>query len=181
MGNGELDSELDLPMGVRAITEVCIDRQGINYDDMLLARTCRNCGRLIFDADAIDIRDQDTYRVIVTTPDDRMYMLRGSELLTAHCACGSFCAIVVYGPALHDGYGYTAYSIVELNGLSNMLASRLKAMRRLGDEPADVDDWISGETIRGITRAIKRTAGKGFTSVSDDWNGSRYSSGWVSL
>jgi hypothetical protein len=181
MSDTGLDEELDTPLGIMAITEVFIDRGGINYDNLLLARTCRRCGKMTFSADATDVSDRETYRVIVRTPDARMYVLRGSELLTAHCDCGCFSAIITYGPALHEGSGYTAYTIVELNGLSRAMACRLRDMRRLGDDPADVDEWVSGETVRGITKAVRRTAAKTFASVSEDWSESRYSSSWISL
>ena len=179
MGDGQPDGELDLPCGMRAITEVFVDRGGINYDDLLLARTCRRCGRLVLDAETVDIRGQERYRVIVRTPDAHMYVLQGSEILTARCGCGCFSAIVVYGPAGHDGRGYAAYTIVELNGFSGAMAGRLRQMRALGDEPPDVDAWVSGETARGIGRAVRLTARKAFRNVSDDWSETRYSSGWI--
>lgn len=181
MSDTGLDNELDTPLGIRAITEVFIDSGGINYDNLLLARTCRRCRRLLFDADATDIMDHETYRVIIRTPDTRMYVLRGSELLTAHCSCGCFSAIVIYGPALHGNDGYVAYTIVELDGLSRMLTCRLRDMRKLGDEPADIDEWISVETVQGITKAVRRTALNTFEGISADWSGARYSSGWISL
>ncbi len=181
MSDPGLDEELDTPPGIRAITEVYIDRGGVNYDDLLLARTCRRCGKLLFDADSTDISDRESYRVIVRTPDTKMYVLKGSELLTAHCDCGCFSAVVIYGPVLHEGSGYSAYTIVELNGLSRMMACRLRDMRKLGDEPADVSEWISSETVRGTTKAVRRTARNMFESVVDDWSGSMYSSGWISL
>ncbi|MGA9141786.1 MAG: hypothetical protein WBZ29_16290 [Methanocella sp.] len=44
-----------------------------------------------------------------------------------------------------------------------------------------MDEWVSGETVRGIAKAVRRTALKTFASISDDWSESRYSSGWISL
>jgi hypothetical protein len=181
MSDGKPDRELEVPLGIRAITEVFIDPGGINYDDLLIARSCRRCGRLIFDADATDITDKNAFRVIVRTPDDHMYVLRGSELLTSRCHCGCFSATVIYGPSYHDGIGYTAYTSVELNGLSQMLTCRLRQMRALGDDPEDVDTWISSETVSGIGRAVRLTGRKAFSRVSVDWSESRYSSGWVTL
>lgn len=163
------------------MTEIFIDLQGINYDDLLIARTCPRCGRLLYGGDVADLRDRDSHRVIVRTPDARMYVLRGSELLTVHCGCGSFCAIVIYGPAWHEGAGFSAYTVVELNGLSQALTGRLRQMRALGDTPADVEEWVGDETVRGVTRAVRLTARQAFSRVSEDWSGSRYSSGWVTL
>jgi hypothetical protein len=180
-GEGELEGKMGVPLGIRAVTEVFIDRQGINYDDLLIARTCLRCRRLIYDAEVADIRGQDGFRVIVRAPGARMYVLQGSELLTVHCACGCFYAIVIYGPAGHDGAGYAAYTAVELNGLSQALTGRLRQMRALGDTPADVDAWVSAETVHGVGQAVRLTAKQAFARVSEDWSESRYSSGWVTL
>jgi len=181
MSDGELEGERAGLLGIRAVTEVFVDRQGINYDDLLLARTCRRCGQLIYDADVTDVSGGDALQIIVRTRDARMYVLRGSEMLTARCACGGFCAIVVYGPALHDGAGYMAFTVVELNGLSERLAATLRDMRRLGDAPAEAGEWISGETVRGIRSAVRLTGKRELTCADSDWCESRYSSGWVCL
>ncbi|OPY29857.1 MAG: hypothetical protein A4E28_00639 [Methanocella sp. PtaU1.Bin125] len=181
MGDTGLDEEPDTQSGIRAITEVLIDRGAINYDSLLLARTCCRCGRLLFDADAMDIADRDTYRVVVRTPDARMYVLWGSEMMTARCSCSCFQAIVVYGPVLIGKDGYAAFTIIELNGLSRTMTCRLRDMRQLGDEPADVGRWIRDETAHSISEAARRTARNALEVVSDDWSGSRYSSGWISL
>lgn len=181
MSDGQPESELDVPLGIRAITDVFVDRGGINYDDLLLARTCHRCGRLIFDAEATDIRGRDGYKVIVRTPDAHAFVLQGSELLTARCCCGCFCSIIVYGPALNGQAGYAAYTMVELNGLSAALAGRLRQMRALGDSPPDVDAWIARETTRGVGRAVSRTARQAFATVREDWSEAHYSSGWITV
>lgn len=167
--------------GLRAITEVVVGKQGFNQDDLLIARTCRGCGRLLLGAAATDISDREGYRVVVDTPDGHRYVLRASELLTPHCRCGSFYAIITYGPSEHDMSGYFAYTVVELNHFSDRLDSVLSDMERSGDMPAGLDERTGNEIIGCINQAIRLTGKKEFSGVSDDWSEARYSSGWIDL
>lgn len=64
--------------GLRAFTEVVVSRDGVNCDNMLIARTCPNCGNLMLNASVTDISGPDHYRVPVSTPDGRRYVLKES-------------------------------------------------------------------------------------------------------
>jgi hypothetical protein len=167
--------------GLRAITEVVVGKQGFNPDDLLVARTCRGCGRLLLGAAATDISDREGYRVMVDTPDGHRYVLRASELLTPHCRCGRFYAIITYGPSEHGRVGYFAYTVVELNHFSDRLDRILSDMERSGDAPAGLDEGTGNEVIGRINQAIRLTGKKGFAGISDDWSEARYCSGWIDL
>ena len=76
-------------LGMRVITDIVINRCGINYDDIMLARTCRNCGRLMLNVKSIDIEGNSNFRLIIYTDDDVPTTMRGAELLAAACQCGA--------------------------------------------------------------------------------------------
>ena len=172
----KLDKE---PCGLRILTEIVINRSGVNYDDYLLGRTCRRCKRLMLEGKITGIPDDSNFRIVVKTPDGMPNVLKGIELLTATCACGASYNIIFYGPLNYNGAGIVAYTIIQLNGAEEELSDTLKAMQKGRSEPADVDKWIVETLADEFNDAVRIVNEKGVTLVEEDWTESKYSTGWI--
>lgn len=172
----KLDKE---PCGLRILTEIVINKSGINYDDYLLGRTCRRCKRLMLEGTVTSIPEDSNFRIVVKTPDGMPNVLKGSELLTVSCKCGAAYNIVFYGPVQYGSAGIVAYTIIQLNGAEEELSSTLDDMRKHEDAPADVDRWIVETLADEFNDAVRIVNEKGVTLVEEDWTESKYSTGWI--
>jgi hypothetical protein len=172
----KLDKE---PCGLRILTEIVVNKSGVNYDDYLLARTCRRCKRLMLEGTLTRIPDDSNFRIVVRTPDGMPNTLKGSELLTVTCQCGATYNIILYGPVQYQSAGIVAYTIIQLNGAEEELSDTLKDMRKRHDEPADLDRWIVETLTDEFNTAVRIVNEKGVTLVEEDWTESKYSTGWI--
>ncbi len=172
----KLDKE---PCGLRILTEIVVNRSGINYDDYLLGRTCRRCKRLMLEGNVTKIPEDSNFRIVVKTPDGMPSILKGSELLTVSCKCGATYNIIFYGPVQHSSAGIVAYTIIQMNGAEVELSDALEDMRKHKDAPADVDRWIVETLADEFNDAVRIVNEKGVTLVEEDWTESKYSTGWI--
>jgi hypothetical protein len=167
------------PCGLRILTEIVINKSGVNYDDFLLARTCRQCKRLMLEGTLTRIPADSNFRIVVKTAEGIPNMLRGSELLTVTCACGASYNIIFYGPVQHNSAGIVAYTIIQLNGAEEELSDALADLRKLDSEPEDVDRWIVETLADEFNNAVRIVNEKGVTLVEENWTESKYSTGWI--
>ncbi|BAI60537.1 hypothetical protein MCP_0465 [Methanocella paludicola SANAE] len=172
----KLDKE---PCGLRILTEIVINRSGINYDDYLLGRTCRRCKRLMLEGNITKIPEDSNFRIVVKTPDGMPNILKGSELLTVSCKCGATYNIIFYGPVQYNSAGIVAYTIIQMNGAEVELSDALDDMRKHKDAPADVDRWIVETLADEFNDAVRIVNEKGVSLVEEDWTESKYSTGWI--
>ncbi len=172
----KLDKE---PCGLRILTEIVVNRSGINYDDYLLGRTCRRCKRLMLEGNVTKIPEDSNFRIVVKTPDGMPSILKGSELLTVSCKCGATYNIIFYGPVQYDSAGIVAYTIIQMNGAEVELSDALDDMRKHKDAPADVDRWIVETLADEFNDAVRIVNEKGVMLVEEDWTESKYSTGWI--
>ncbi len=172
----KLDKE---PCGLRILTEIVINRSGVNYDDYLLGRTCRRCKRLMLEGNVTKIPEDSNFRIVVKTPDGMPSILKGSELLTVSCKCGATYNIIFYGPVQYDSAGIVAYTIIQMNGAEVELSDALDDMRKHKDAPADVDRWIVETLADEFNDAVRIVNEKGVMLVEEDWTESKYSTGWI--
>jgi hypothetical protein len=167
------------PCGLRILTEIVINRSGINYDDYLLGRTCRRCKHLMLEGDISKIPEDSNFRIVVKTPDGMPNVLKGSELLTVSCKCGATYNIIFYGPVQYNRAGIVAYTIIQMDRAEVELSDALDDMRKLKDKPADVDRWIVETLADEFNDAVRIVNEKGVTLVEEDWTESKYSTGWI--
>ncbi|MDI6897229.1 hypothetical protein [Methanocella conradii] len=165
--------------GLRMLTEIVINRSGVNYDDVLLARTCRNCNKLMLGGTLTAIPEDSSFRIIIKAPDGVPSTLKGTELLSVTCNCGASYNIIFYGPSYYNGAGIVAYTIIQLDGVEEGLSDALDYMRRREAEPADLDRWLVETLADEFNSAIKIVNEKGVTLVAEDWTESKYSTGWI--
>jgi len=165
--------------GLRMLTEIVINRNGVNYDDVLLARTCRSCRRLMLGGTSTAIPENSGFRIILKAPEGVPSVLRGTELLSVTCSCGASYNIVVYGPSYYNGAGIVAYTIIQLDGLEEKLSDTLEGMRRNRERPADLDCWLFEALAEEFNNAVKAVNEKGVMLVEEDWAESKYSTGWI--
>lgn len=167
------------PCGLRILTEIAINRSGINYDDYLLGRTCRRCKRLMLEGTVTSIPEDSNFRIVVRTPDGMPNHLKGSELLTVTCACGASYNIIFYGPVQYNSAGIVAYTIIQLNGAEEELTDALDGLKRQKGLPPDVDRWVVETLADEFNDAVKIVNEKGVKLVEEDWTGAKYSTGWI--
>lgn len=172
----KLDKE---PCGLRILTEIVINRSGVNYDDYLLGRTCRRCKRLMLEGNISNIPEDSNFRIVVKTPDGMPNILKGSELLTVSCRCGATYNIIFYGPVQYNSAGIIAYTIIQMDSAEVELSEALDDMRKHKDAPADVDRWIVETLADEFNDAVRIVNEKGVTLVEEDWTESKYSTGWI--
>ncbi|HTY92064.1 MAG TPA: hypothetical protein VMC84_12885 [Methanocella sp.] len=166
--------------GLRILTEIVINRSGVNYDDYLLGRTCRRCKRLMLEGTVTRIPEDNNFRIVVKTPDGMPTHLRGSELLTVTCgSCGASYNIIFYGPLQYGSAGIMAYTIIELNGAEEELTDALDDLKKQKSAPADVDRWIVETLADEFNDAVRIVNEKGVTLVEEDWTEAKYSTGWI--
>jgi hypothetical protein len=166
-------------LGMRVITDIVINRCGINYDDIMLARTCRNCGRLMLNVKSIDIEGNSNFRLVIYTDDDVPTTMRGAELLSATCQCGAVYDIILFDPVTYAGSGIVAYTIIQLDEMDERMTDRYMEMKKHGYDPDWMDEWTACELANGFNGAVKIVNEKGVSLVEEDWNESKYSTGWV--
>lgn len=136
---------------------VAISRSGVNYDDYLIGRTCRRCGRLMLEGTATPLPDDGRPRIVVRTADGMPNVLKGSEAIAATCrACGAAYCIILYGPAQYGSAGIVAYTIIEAGG--GLMA-----------------DALAG----GLEGAVRAVNDRGVVLVDEDWAGATYGTGWI--
>jgi hypothetical protein len=162
------------PCGLRILTEIVVNRSGVNYDDFLLARTCRHCKHLMLEGTLTRIPEDNNFRIVIKTPDGMPSTLKGTEILSVTCQCGATYNIIFYGPINYSGAGIVAYTIIQLNGAEDDLSDRLK-----GEGPADMDRWIVETLADEFNTAVRIVNEKGVELVEQDWTESKYSTGWV--
>lgn len=166
-------------MGMRVITDIVINKCGINYDDYMLARTCCQCGKLMLNAKSIDIRGNNNFRLIIHTADGMPTTMRGAELLTTTCRCGATYNIILFDPVTYDGSGIVAYTIIQVDEMEKKLSDDYLDMRKQGFNPDWLDEWTVSELASGFNGAVKIVNEKGVKLVEEDWAESKYSTGWV--
>lgn len=167
------------PCGLRILTEIVINKSGVNYDDFLLARTCRKCKRLMLEGTLTRIPEESNFRIVVKTPDGMPSTLKGSEILTVTCRCGATYNIIFYEPIQYNSAGIVAYTILQLNGAEEELSDALKNLKKHTDLLPDVDRWIVETLADEFNSAVRIVNEKGVTLVEEDWTGSKYSTGWI--
>ncbi len=165
--------------GLRMLTEIVINRNGVNYDDVLLARTCRSCKKLMLGGTSTAIPEDSSFRIILKAPEGVPSVLKGTELLSVACKCGASYNIIFYTPTYYNGAGIIAYTIIQLNGLDDELSDALKGARRRGEEPSDLDSWLIRALAEEFNSAVKAVNEKGVVLVEEDWAESKYSTGWI--
>jgi hypothetical protein len=166
-------------LGMRVITDIVVNRCGINYDDIMLARTCRKCGRLMLNAKSVDISGNNNFRLIIHTDDDVPTTMRGVELLTSTCGCGAVYNVILFQPVTYAGSGIVAYTIIELDEMGRRMSGQYKDLKKHGLEPDRVDEWTAREIASGFNGAVKVVNERGVKLVEEDWSEARYSTGWV--
>jgi hypothetical protein len=167
------------PCGLRMLTEIVINKSGINYDDVLLARTCRKCKRLMLDGTLTRIPEDNNFRIIVKTPDGLPNTLKGTELLSVTCSCGATYNIIFYGPVQYLGAGIVAYTVIQLNGVEDEMSDLLRDLKKDMADEAEVDRWIVETLADEFNSAVRVVNEKGVTLVAEDWTESKYSTGWI--
>lgn len=171
--------ESDETLGLKIVTEVVVTRGGVNYDDMLLARTCRHCGNLMLNGSVLDIRGNNNFKIIIRSPDDRLVEMKGAEMLSVTCQCGAFYGIIYFEPANYNGSGVVAYTIIQLDSMKHRLSDRLRDLKKLGNVPSSIDTWVIDALATGFNRAVQVVNEDGVTLVGEDWLESKYSTGWI--
>ena len=165
--------------GLRMLTEIVINRNGVNYDDVLLARTCRKCKKLMLGGVLTAIPDDNNFRIVVKTPDGIPSVLKGSELLSVTCQCGATYNIIFYGPQQYNGAGIVAYTVIQLDGAEEEISNGLKNLKKNAADKAEVDRWIVENLADEFNSAVRAVNEKGVTLVAQDWTESKYSTGWI--
>ncbi len=171
-----LDKE---PCGLRILTEIVVNRSGVNYDDFLLARTCRKCKKLMLEGRLTRIGGDSNVRIVVRTPEGMPSTLKGSELLSVTCRCGASYNIIFYDPVHSNGAGIVAYTIIQLNGAEEELSDLLAEMKEKREAPPDLDRWIVETLADEFNSAVRIVNEKGVVLVDEDWTESKYSTGWI--
>ena len=165
--------------GLRMLTEIVINKSGVNYDDVLLARTCRKCKKLMLEGTLTRIPEDNNFRIIVKTPDGMPSVLKGMELLSVACQCGATYNIIFYGPVQYNGAGIVAYTVIQLDGAEDEMADQLKDLKKNTVDEAEVDRWIVETLADEFNSAVRIVNEKGVTLVAEDWTESKYSTGWI--
>lgn len=161
------------------LTEIVINKSGVNYDDVLLARTCRKCKRLMLEGTLTKIPEDNNFRIIVKTPDGMPSTLKGIELLSVTCQCRATYNIIFYGPVQYNGAGIIAYTVIQLDGAEDGMSDRLRDLRKNMADGSDVDRWIVETLADEFNNAVRVVNEKGVTLVAEDWTESKYSTGWI--
>jgi hypothetical protein len=167
------------PCGLRMLTEIVINKGGVNYDDVLLARTCRKCKKLMLEGTLTKIPEDNNFRIVVKTPDGMPSILKGIELLSATCRCGATYNIIFYGPVQYNGAGMVAYTVIQLDGAEDEMSDKLRELKKNAADESDVDRWIVETLADEFNSAVRVINEKGVTLVAEDWTESKYSTGWI--
>lgn len=169
------------PCGLRMLTEIVINKSGVNYDDVLLARTCRKCKKLMLEGTLTKIPEDNNFRIVIKTPDGMPSTLKGTELLSVTCHCGATYNIIFYGPVHYNGAGIVAYTVIQLNGVEDGVSGRLREsdIKKSREDPSDMDRWIVETLADEFNSAVRIVNEKGVTLVAEDWTESMYSTGWI--
>lgn len=167
-------------VGLKVITDIVINRSGINHDDMLLARTCRRCNRLMLDCKVTDIRENNNFLIILKVPSGGISCeLKGAEILAAKCPCGAYYSIILYEPVYYYGAGIMAYTVIQLDKVKRGLSNKLYGIKEKGGEMPDLEEWVA-DTLTGsyndVVQAVNKT---GVTLTEEDWMEAKYSTGWL--
>ena len=172
-------SEPDGALGLKIVTEIVVTKGGVNYDDLLIGRTCRHCSKLMLNGSVTDIRGHNSFKIVIKAPDGLYTEMHGSEILSVACQCGAFYSIVFFEPIDYYDSGVVAYTIIELDGTKHKLADRLKEMKDQGETPPDMGEWVIDALADGFNRAVRVVNEDGITLVEEDWLDSKYSTGWI--
>ncbi len=167
------------PCGLRMLTEIVINKSGVNYDDVLLARTCRKCKKLMLEGTLTEIPEDNNFRIVVKTPDGMPSILKGTELLSVTCRCGATYNIIFYGPVQYNGAGIVAYTVIQLDGAEDEMSDKLRDLKKNTAGESDVDRWIVETLADEFNSAVRIVNEKGVTLVAEDWTESKYSTGWI--
>ncbi len=167
------------PCGLRMLTEIVINKSGVNYDDVLLARTCRHCKRLMLEGVLTTIPEDNNFKIVVKSPDGIPSILKGSELLSVTCQCGATYNIIFYGPQQYNGAGIVAYTVIQLDGAEDGISGGLKGLKKYAVDESEVDRWIIEMLADEFNHAVQVVNEKGVTLVAQDWTESKYSTGWI--
>ena len=172
-------NEPDEVLGLKIVTEIVVTKGGINYDDLLIGRTCRHCGKLMLNGSVIDIKGNNSFKIIIKAPDGLFTEMHGSEILSVSCECGAIYSIVFFEPIDYYDTGVVAYTIIELDRAKHKLADRLKDLKTQGEVPPHMNEWMVDALATGFNRAVKVINEDGITLVEEDWLDSKYSTGWI--
>lgn len=167
------------PCGLRMLTEIVINRSGVNYDDVLLARTCRKCKRLMLEGTLTKIPEDSRFRIVINGLNALPSVLKGSELLSVACDCGATYNIIFYGPLQYNGAGIVAYTILQLDGAEGTMSGRLGDMHKKKADDREADRWIVETLADEFNSAVQVVNQKGVTLVAEDWTESKYITGWI--
>gem|GEM_PF-2598585 len=171
--------ESDESLGLKIVTEIVVTKGGINYDDLLLARTCRHCGRLMLNGSVLDIKDNNNFKIVIKAPDRTFTEMKGTEMLSVTCDCGAFYSIIIFEPIDYYDTGVVAYTIMELDQMKHKLSDRLKDLKKKGDLPGNMEAWVIDALATGFKKAVRVVNEEGINLVEEDWLDSRYSTGWI--
>ncbi len=161
------------------LTEIVINKSGVNYDDVLLARTCRKCKKLMLEGTLTTIPEDNNFRIIVKSPNGLPSVLKGTELLSVSCKCGATYNIIFYGPTQYNGAGIVAYTVIQLDDAEDAMSDRIKELKENTAEGPEVDRWIIETLADEFNSAVRVVNEKGVTLVAEDWTESKYSTGWI--
>jgi hypothetical protein len=166
-------------LGLKIVTEIVVTKGGVNYDDLLIGRTCRQCGKLMLSGSVTDIRENNSFKIVIKAPDGLFTEMHGSEILSVSCQCGAFYSIVFFEPIDYYDTGVVAYTIIELDPAKNKIVDRLKDLKAQGEAPLNGNEWVMDALADGFNRAVRIVNEDGITLVEEDWLDSKYSTGWI--
>ncbi len=161
------------------LTEIVINKSGVNYDDVLLARTCRKCKKLMLEGTPTKIPEDNNFRIVIKGPGCLPSVLKGTELLSTTCHCGAAYNIIFYWPTQYNGAGIVAYTIIQLDGAEDAMSGRIGDMKKNKAAGPEVDRWIIDTLADEFNSAVRVVNEKGVTLVAEDWTESKYSTGWI--
>ena len=166
-------------LGLKIVTEIVVTKGGVNYDDMLLARTCRHCGKLMLNGSVLDIKENNNFKIVIKAPDGLYTEMKGTDMLSVTCECGAYYSIIFFEPMDYKDSGVVAYTIIQLDQMKHKLSDRFKELKKQGDTPDNIDEWVIDALATGFNRAVRVVNEDGIDLVEEDWLDSKYSTGWI--
>ena len=80
---------------------------------------------------------------------------------------------------IYAGSGIVAYTIIQLDEMDERMTDRCLDMEKHGCDPEWIDEWTACELANGFNGAVKIVNENGVRLVEEDWNESKYSTGWI--